>query len=163
MRARTDHLAPPILVVGVGNRDRGDDAIGPVVVDELLACAGREFETYVAHGDLTDLVMRWVAATDVIVVDAMVSGRTPGTVLRVDGLTESLPTSAVTVSTHGIGLPETIELARRLDRLPRTLTVYGIEIASTEYGEELSKKVRAVVSDVVDEIIPLAGGYSVLP
>ena len=153
MRARDDQLAPPVLVVGVGNRNRGDDAIGPAIVDEINECAKGEFETLIAQGDLTDLVMRWSANTDVIVVDAMVSGMTPGTIVRVDGINEAIPTGKVTVSTHGIGLAETIELARRLDRLPRTLTLYAIEIAGTEHGEDLSSAVREAISDVVDEIV----------
>ena len=155
MRARADHLAPPVLVVGVGNRDRGEDAVGPIVVDALVRSAPGEFETLIVHDDMTDLVMRWGERTDVVVVDAMVSGREPGTIVCVDGLTESLPTSDVVVSTHGIGLPETIELAHHLDRLPHSLTLYAIEISTTGYGEGLSHEVSSAVTAVVEDIISI--------
>ena len=42
-------------------------------------------------------------------------------------------------------LPEAVELARELDRLPRRLVVYGIEGESFEAGEGLSPAVETTV------------------
>ena len=56
------------------------------------------------------------------------------------------------MSTHHVGLAETVESARALGQLPRTTVVYGIEGASFEVGEQLSPEVAAVIDTVADAV-----------
>ncbi len=79
------------------------------------------------EGEPVGLIEEWTGADEVIVVDAVSSGAPPGTIHRLDPLAEPIPAALSQGSTHAFGLAETIELARALDRLPRRLTVYGIE------------------------------------
>ena len=122
-----------LLVVGVGNPSRGDDGIGPAVVDAIGArpdLAG--IETVVAAGDLSDLVVTWRPDHDVVIVDAMVGGGPPGTIRTVDGLRDPLPGSNRPLSSHGFGLVDTLELARLLGRLPRSLTIVAVELGDID-------------------------------
>lgn len=149
------------LVVGVGNRSRGDDAVGPAVIDRLIACgAGVDpgLETLTVDGDLTKLVLAWSSDRDVVVVDALISGREPGTIVELDGMSNDQQKVAVTTSlssSHGFGLAEAVALAERLQRLPRSLTILAVEAQQFEPMTEMSPAVATTVDSVVERILRL--------
>jgi hydrogenase maturation protease len=143
-------LSPP-LVIGVGNRLRGDDAAG-LLVAELLQGRLGEGAVVTSGGDATDLVILWEEADSVIVIDAMVSGRVPGTVVRHDVAAAPLPVDAFATSSHHFGLAEALEISRALGTLPSRLVVYGIEVEATSLGTPLSPRVVDAVHRTVDEI-----------
>ncbi len=146
-----------LLVVGVGNRSRGDDGIGPAVVDAVRAEPDLiGVETAVVDGDLSDLVVTWTPDHDVVVVDAMVGGGRPGTIITIDGLRDRLPSGPRPLSSHGFGLVDTIELARRLGRSPRSLTVIAVQLDDTGLLEPLTGPVGEAVGEVVSTIAELA-------
>ena len=60
-----------MLIIGCGNRDRGDDGAG-ILVAERLRELGIEANT--RSGEAVDLIEAWKSADDVIVVDAVVTG-----------------------------------------------------------------------------------------
>lgn len=134
------------LVIGVGNEYRSDDAAGLEVARRIRnspACESRlgGFE----------LIDTWAGAGDVVVVDAMRSGARPGTVRRYDAVVGPLPSGRF-ASSHAIGVAETIELARRLGRLPPQLCVIGIEASSFANGTELSTDVASAVDVLAMEL-----------
>lgn len=139
------------LVVGVGNRDRGDDAAGPLVCERLRARLGADpvVRTVVCEGAILDLALHWQPDDDVIIVDAMAPGTSPGRVVTFDATVEPLPTPGA-VSTHEIDVSVAVELARAIGRLPARLLVIGIEAAHTEWGNPPSPEVAAAVDAVVE-------------
>ncbi len=138
-----------ILVIGIGNRDRGDDAAG-LEVARRVRQATRPGEVTVRElaGDQLALIDEWAGATEVYVVDAVRSGGTPGTVYRFDAA-DALTGRFRHRGTHTFSLADVIELARALGRLPRHLAGYGIEGASFAIGDGLSKEAAAAVDQVV--------------
>jgi hydrogenase maturation protease len=137
------------LVIGCGNTDRADDGAG-ILVARRLCELGIEA---VAHtGDGLALIDLWNPDDDVILVDAMASGSTPGTVSVWDPVAQPLCWEKYRCSTHMFGPAEAIELARALDRLPRRIQIYGIEAANFEPGGRPSREVLAAVDRVVDAI-----------
>ena len=137
-----------LLVIGIGNRSRGDDAIGPRVVDELKT---REtaVSTIVCEGDLADLALRWKPADDVVIVDACNTGRPLGTIHRLE---PGQLQSRGSWSTHGVGIAEAVELARLLDQLPSSLQVIGIEARNFDYGP-ISAELEDAIPSIVDELV----------
>ncbi len=133
-----------MIVIGVGNRWRGDDAVGLVVAERA---GGIEHE-----GDCARLLDAWGPDDDVAVVDAADSGAAPGTLHRLDAVAEPLPASLLSSSTHAFGVADAIELARALGRLPRTLCVYAIEGHSFEIGTGLTQAVEDAAAAVTDEL-----------
>jgi hydrogenase maturation protease len=134
------------MLIGVGNPDRGDDAAGWVVAGRVSTWS----TTQSVYADLT-LMDRWESDDEVVIVDAMRSGRRPGTTIRYDVLDEHLPSGAFT-STHAMGPAELVELTRALGRFPRTMTVIGIEIENTERGAAMSQPVAEAVSSLAREL-----------
>ncbi len=136
-------------VIGVGNRDRGDDGAGPEVARRLAARALPDTHVMELDGRLGALFDAITCGRRVVVVDAMSSGAPPGTVRRFDAIAAPLPAVFGSISTHGFGVAEAIELARTLGRLPDSLEVIGIEGARWEFGAGMTAEVERAVADVV--------------
>jgi hydrogenase maturation protease len=143
------------LLIGVGNRDRGDDGIGVLVVESCARLLGASIVTLVAEGDLSDLALKWERDQTVVIVDAMVSGRAAGSIVRIDAVDQRLPVDERLLSSHGIGLGEAVQLARLLDRLPHRLTIFGIEARNFEQFDAITPEVRDALDDVVARITEL--------
>ena len=139
-----------VLVIGVGNRFRGDDAAGPAVAEGLDS----EGIDAIEHaGDGMQLMALWDGADRVIIVDAMRGGLAPGTIQRFDAVQERLDETAFTHFSHEIGVAAGVELARALGRLPSRLIVYGIEGRSFGLGKALSPDVARAVKETVRRIV----------
>ena len=138
------------LVLGVGNAWRSDDAAGIEVVRRLRAVPALRARDY--EGDPAGLIEAWDGEPVVVLVDAVSSGARAGTVHRLDPLLEPLPAELFPGSTHHLGLPEAVELARALDRLPGRLELLGIEGADFGAGEGLTPAVERAVEQVAAEL-----------
>jgi hydrogenase maturation protease len=160
-----------VLVIGLGNALRHDDAVGLEVVRELRRRTDeRPADAQPADGPPTEtrpteIVLRehegeaialldlWEDTETVVLIDAVRSGAQPGTVHRLEASSEPLPAwLRRPSSTHAIGIGEAIELARALGRLPRRVLLYGIEGQSFEAGTGLSPEVAAAVGEVVEAV-----------
>jgi hydrogenase maturation protease len=137
------------MVVGVGNEDRGDDAIGPAVVRSLSHILPGSVTLRCRGGDLMSLIEEWDGFDTVICIDAGEPQRCPGRIERLDLSREPLPGTPALVSSHAYGLSDTIELARALGGLPNETIVYAIEGASFALGTDLSPMVVAAMPEVV--------------
>jgi len=131
----------PVVVIGVGNPDRGDDGVGPVVAGMVAEACAPGVTAVADRGDPAVLMDRWDGASLAVLVDAMVSGCPPGAVERFDATVVPLPASMRLASTHSVGAGEAVELARALGRLPDRLVVYGIEVVSFAPGAQLTGEV----------------------
>src|SRR3990172_75024 len=96
---------PRVLVIGVGNPYRRDDAAGRETVRRLRDRAPHVIATLEHDGEGTSLMEAWQGADLVIVVDAVSSGVAPGTVRRFDVRSEPLPAAILRDSTHPRGGP----------------------------------------------------------
>jgi hydrogenase maturation protease len=149
----------PIVVIGVGNAQRCDDAAGLRVARGVRARAGGEDVAVLERsGEATSLMQAWDGARAVIIADAVRSGAAPGTVHRLDAVAESIPDSFLRCSTHSFGVADAIELGRALGQLPPYLVVYGVEGQDFDHGEELSAEVAAALPRVIDRILAEIAG-----
>ena len=142
-----------ILVIGIGNPTRGDDAAGLLVARHIREAAspGEVTVTELA-GDQLALLDAWTGAREVYLIDAVCSGGTPGTVYRFDAA-EPLTAHFWHHGTHTFSLADVIELGRALDRLPGRLTGYGIEGGTFEPGAPLSAEVEAAIQAVTAALL----------
>lgn len=155
----------PVLVVGLGHPDRGDDAVGLVVAREVAEVVDAGMDV-VEHEDPTDLPLLWAGRERVVVVDAVSSGRgvAPGTlhVLRTGAGREPITDEAWSGTgrggTHAFGLAAAVELARALGRLPEEVTVVGIEACSFDHGSPLLPAVGAAVPAAVAAVLRAVSG-----
>jgi hydrogenase maturation protease len=137
------------VVIGIGNRWRGDDAAGLEVAGELRR---RGIPALDAEGEPVALMELWEGRPAAILVDAVRSGAAPGTLHRHDASHAPLPAASQTASSHLLGVGEAIELARALGRLPPRVAFIGIEGADFASGAELSPPVAAAIDGAVAEV-----------
>lgn len=143
------------VVVGIGNRMRGDDAVGPLALDMLRPLVGPDVACVECRGDVSEMIDAFRGADRVVVIDAVISGAEPGTLHVVDGRS-GIPARWRSASTHLVGLGEAIELAWALQAMPDELTVYGVEAATAAAGAPMTPEVEATVARIVATVAEVA-------
>lgn len=132
----------PLLVLGVGNPSRGDDALGPLFVEQ----AGVALAPEVSSGAvelLTDYQLQIEHALDltgracVVFVDASVRAAPPFEFSRV------VPGRDVSYSTHAISPEAVLETHRGIVGEPPESWVLAIRGERFELGDPLSPSARA--------------------
>jgi hydrogenase maturation protease len=146
-------MSARVVVIGIGNPYRCDDGVGPAVTDLLAATGPTDITCTVSTGEPADLLAAWDGADTAIIIDALHHPHAePGRIHHlVAGDAEDLAPAAA-ASTHGIGLGQTLALARALDRIPAHLIVYAIEVTEVGYGAGLSAPVAEAAAQVAEKI-----------
>jgi hydrogenase maturation protease len=141
-----------VVVIGVGNPDRGDDAAGREVAKRLRGAFASRIDIVELDGEPTS-VLAWLdGAASAFLIDACVSDAPAGTVRRLDLAEESLPGATFGCSSHGFGVAAAIDLAKALGVLPRQCVVFAIEGESFEIGAPVSLAVRCAIDDVTEAL-----------
>lgn len=141
------------VIVGLGNRFRGDDCAGLAVADRLRARVPAGVEVVAIEGDPTPLLEILAESDLVLVADAVSADARPGFVYRFDATESQIPGTVFGSSTHAFGLSETIELARALGKLHARVLVYGVTGADFTTGADLSPAVEAEVETAAEQIL----------
>jgi hydrogenase maturation protease len=147
-----DHMRR--LIIGVGSEYQGDDGVGRHVARKLQDTLPPDITVLEESGDAANLMEAWKGADYVIIIDAMVSGAAPGTILRLDATETPLPRELFPhFSTHTYSVAESIELARFLGRLPSKIIIYGIEGKQFRTNGELSLELLQKTDEVIDILL----------
>lgn len=141
-----------ILVIGVGNEFRGDDAAGVIIAREIEKQKLPGVKIKLESGEGAALIEAWKNFDRTVIVDASRSNSKAGKVFRFDAKTQKMPESFFYYSTHAFSVAEAIELARVLDRLPPELIVYAVEGKNFETGVGISPEVELAIEKVCNSI-----------
>ena len=76
--------ARKVLVVGLGNPDRCDDGVGPVVARDLSGVLPTDVAITWPSGHVLSVIAAWSGFDAVIFIDAAAPARTPGRIHRFD-------------------------------------------------------------------------------
>lgn len=152
MSEETTRMSSPILLIGIGNDFRSDDSIGLHVIRTLKEKKLPETMMVESSGDGAELIELFSTARMAILIDAVSSGRKPGTIYQFEAHKKPVPAQLSFQSTHAFGVGEAIELARVLEQLPPILLVYAIEGANFSTGLELTPKVEEAAYKVAEQV-----------
>jgi hydrogenase maturation protease len=146
------------LVLGLGNPLLGDDAIGLVVAARLRERLGGRDDVDVQEDEAGGLRLmeRLTGYERAIIVDAIVTGGTPGTIRRMES--GDVPTQRTAIA-HGIDLPRALELGRALGlAMPPRVRVVAIEAASVlEFRHDMTPAVAAALEPAVAAVLDELG------
>jgi len=181
----TDDSRHLTLVLGLGNPIRGDDGVGWRVVEAVQSSLAMSRENKDPHPPLQvhpkgcalsqekrekiefdmlaggglNLMERLVGFDRAILVDAMQSGKEPGSVQVFPLETLDNPSAGHLGSTHETNLLTALEIGRRLGaHLPPVggITIVSIEAQPVfEFSEELSPPVAQAVPDAAQKVMNL--------
>jgi hydrogenase maturation protease len=147
------HLSPRLKVIGVGNEWRGDDAVGLLVARSLKTDPMPLVEIAECRGTVTAVREAWKDATAVIVVDAVVSGGSPGDIYHFNVHGGGVPVQlSRSPSSHGWGVAEALALGQLFQELPPYLIIFGIEGHNFGPGQEVSQEVAAAIPEAARRI-----------
>lgn len=141
-----------MLVIGVGNEWRADDAAGIHVARKIARRKLPGVLVLEHSGEGTSLMEIWKGAESVILVDSIRSGAAPGTIRRFDVSSETFLASTFGASSHMLGVAEAIEMSRALHQLPKKMIVYGIEAKSFNPGSTISAEVMEGIRQAEESI-----------
>lgn len=148
-------MSAKILIIGIGNRYRGDDGLGCFIADELKKQVTHDVEVIEHNGDPASLIDLWQGRSQVILIDAISSGTEIGTIHDFDLHQQALPDTFRNYSTHALGVAEAVELARALGKLPSHI-IFGIEAenfkADTHQSTQLQQAMKALQDKVLKAI-----------
>jgi hydrogenase maturation protease len=152
-----------ILILGIGNPIRNDDAVGRVVAERVNAALSAEERQSIVVRNLDsggwNLIPEVEGFDDLIVVDAYhAEDAVPGRVRALSASTfaasERLPDSA-----HLISLSDALCLSKSLGyRTPSLLGAVAVDVTDScmSFGQELSEEVEAVVPLAAEYVLGLA-------
>jgi hydrogenase 3 maturation protease len=136
-----------VLIIGIGNRLRGDDGAGPLLIDNLrgkveatLLDVGEEPLNYLG-------VVDSAAADTILVFDTVEMGRPPGSIVRLK--LEDLSESAA-LSTHSIPVRHVLKLVEM--RTHANLVLFGVQARTLRLGSEMSAEVESAVKRFADAL-----------
>lgn len=140
------------LIIGVGNDMCGDDGVGCEIARRLANLGPAGLDVCEAKDDALALMEAWQGREAVIIVDATQANGTPGKILRLDPTKGPLNAIMNDVTSHGLGLGHSLELARSLARLPAYCTVFVVEGVNFGMGEALSPEVEKAIPPALMQI-----------
>ena len=141
-----DILKGKVVIVGVGNRLRQDDGLGPILIEKLkpqvkLTCldAGTAPENY------SGKIVKEKPDT-ILIVDALHLGLSPGEyeILRKDKILKS------GFSTHDISPHMLIEYLQ--DETGADIYMLGVQPKTVDFGEKISDSVKEALEEIADLI-----------
>ncbi|MEN8166826.1 MAG: hydrogenase maturation protease [Pseudomonadota bacterium] len=110
-------------IIGIGS-PFGADQLGWRAIDllqtELTGC-----ELIKLDRPGSDLIRYFQGLDDVVLIDAVQAGRSPGSARRLE--MEDLSNAECQTSSHGFGVADALRMAARLDLLPPQLILIGVE------------------------------------
>lgn len=140
------------VVIGVGNEFRRDDGVGPVIADGIRTLDLPGTRVVTTDGEPGRMLDAWANVDVAVVIDAVLCrDSVPGRVHRMD--IDGIPGGTAANSSHGLGVPEAVELARALDRMPGRIVFYTVEVGDTGFGTGLSARVAAAVPTVTAAVL----------
>lgn len=138
------------LVLGLGNILLSDEGVGVRAVEALVEKAPLPPDVEVLDGGTSgmDLLDQIAGRARLVVVDAVRTGRSPASVVRLAG--DEVPAFfSSKLSPHQLGLSDVLAVLRLMEAAPARITVIGIEPVSLDLGLELSPAVAARLPEVV--------------
>lgn len=143
-----------ILVLGVGNILLSDEGVGVQALAELTRSYEFPDAVELLDGGTAGIeLLRHIADRDLLlIVDAMKSGRPPGTVERFTG--EAVGGRLRTrISPHQLGLSDLLAAAAMTGEMPAEVILFGVEPENLEPGFVLSAPVAQALQEVVEMVV----------
>jgi len=153
-----------VVVIGVGNEFRRDDGIGPEVLSRLDGRAADSVRLVASDGEPARMIEAWTGARLAVVIDAVLAcpptrAHLPPPTSPCAGRLHRIVVDRASaadvhaVSTHGLGLGQSVALARALDRMPERLIVHAVEVTDVGHGVGLTPAVAAAADALTAAVL----------
>jgi len=142
-----------IVICGIGNRARGDDGVGPVVIEELNKTDFGEnimlIDCETAPENFTGMINKF-RPKRIVIIDAVDMEEKPGTIKTID--TEKI--KGQFFSTHKIPVFLFIQYLKK--NLPKSEIIFlGIQPKDAGFNKEISKECMEAVAEIKNMVLKI--------
>ncbi|MDR4506015.1 MAG: HyaD/HybD family hydrogenase maturation endopeptidase [Candidatus Scalindua sp.] len=142
-----------IVIIGVGNLLLMDEGIGIHVIDELekykLPQNVKIYDGGTGGFKLNNLM---AGAKNVIFIDAVETGKPPGTITSFKSVNVRAKYRKKKYSLHDTDLLEVIKMAELLESSP-DIEIVGVQPKTINYGTTLSKELHDSIPDIISTVL----------
>ncbi len=144
-------------IIGFGNRLMSDDAIGPLIIDELRkdASLASNENIILIDGETVgiDLIFMVNEDENVIIIDAIDAGQKTGEVISFDiqDVETFNPQKISSYSLHDIDLATVFNIMKALN-IKINAQLIGIKPKSVDFGTELSKEIKLKIPEIIKTV-----------
>ncbi len=147
-------------VIGIGNTLRGDDGIGPDIIQRLKNRSLPVPITLTDVGsDAFSLLEYLIGKEPLLIIDCAKMGEKPGTVRKFNLNKNTVKTLDRAVSLHGMSFGEMYQTAKALGTVAECRLI-GIEPEQIGFGQPLSTAVEKQIPLIMNLIIEEAKQYA---
>ena len=138
------------VVLGLGNLLRRDEGLGVWALQRLARHRLPDSVRLLDGGTLgLDLISEVEGCASLVVLDAILAGAEPGTLVRLaDDAVPGAP--GLRTSMHEVGLDDLLAVLRLRGSMPRRVVVLGVEPSETELGWGVSPAVEGGLDALVE-------------
>ncbi|MFZ3216480.1 MAG: HyaD/HybD family hydrogenase maturation endopeptidase [Candidatus Acidiferrales bacterium] len=148
-----DFRSSDTVVIGVGNTILSDEGVGVHAARLLESDPRVPADVTILDGGTLGLELIPYAsdASRMLILDAMNSGKAPGTLARMTG--KDLLSTTAGRSVHQLGVADLIAALLLVSSGPQEIIVLGVQPANTDWGTTLSPEVEAALVLLVDAAV----------
>lgn len=137
-------LTPPILIIGIGNPSRGDDALGPLLIERLEALHLPDVELLTDFQLQVEFALDLQSRQQVIFVDASLTAAAPFTI------SSACATEDTSYSSHALSPGAVLHAYRKLLGEPPPAMILAIRGETFELGVGLSTNATTYLDAAFD-------------
>jgi hydrogenase maturation protease len=142
-----------LTVIGLGNKLRGDDAIGPLIIENLAEFSHDYPIRLIDAGADAFAVLHYLVENNrVVLIDSARMNKEPGFVKRIELNNDSLVWADENISLHGYGFAEIFKIARELNP-DVSCTLIAIEPKEISFNTSISDEVQKCVPGIIRMVI----------
>ena len=149
-----DEIVPPVLVLGLGNILLQDEGVGVRVIERLKRDYEFPADVEVLDGGTAGMALyeHIIDRERLIVVDAVKTGRPPGTLVVLEN--EEVPAFFRNkVSPHQLALSDILAALQIAGGSPPQITVIGIEPLTLDTGLNMSETVMSQIGTLAKMVV----------
>jgi hydrogenase maturation protease len=148
-----------LKVIGLGNILRGDDGVGPLIIDKLQKSSrSLPIKLYNVGSDAFSILEHLLGEDPIVIIDCARMGKNPGTVQKIVADDTDLLPSNFGISLHGFSLADIWQIARSMGSDGK-LAIIGVEPERINFNSGLSKVVKKSIPIIIKIIAEEASKY----
>ena len=151
---KNKQLDKRITILGIGNTLFSDEGVG-IHLLPLLEEALKDDENIEIIEGLTDgmkLLGPVEDAENLIIIDAINSGKEGGTIIKLEG--DEIPAYfGIKMSIHQLGFQEVLFAAKMRERYPKQIVMYGMQPTSLQLGIGLTETNQSMLNELANVVL----------
>ena len=148
-----------LKIIGIGNTLRGDDGIGPYIINELKNAKLPEAVQLLDIGsDAFSVIDHLISEYPVLVIDCAQMDKRPGEIVIFEVQEKNLSILEKAISLHGFGFADVYKMAKILNDNIQC-TIIGVQPKLLRFNSDLSEEVKKSIPSIIKLVIEETNKY----